>query len=217
MLFKEWLLLEEGGSNLQRYNKGGMVNLYHYSPYLTADKVVLDPGNFGKNKYTQAEKRAASTPRLFFYVDLRDKEGFFAQNQSVYKTVVPIKQIYDLEADPRKAQERGTPDIGYIFSLAVEDGETGAYYRTGDMQVVAWFNKIKAKRFSEKEILRNDFGVNWDDIKKEKADALSKRQQEDEIRRKKEEEEFKIQQAERDVWWQQELAQQAAQRNKKSA
>ena len=208
MFFKEWLLLEEGGSNLQRYNKGGMVNLYHYSKGLSGPVEVLDPSKFGSNSYSHAERRALSTPRIFFYVDLRDKENFFDHNTFVHKAhLFPLTKFTTLKQTHSKAPKKRALRYWLYCQTWHLEGRSAwvilscRQYASGDVK----FKKIKVQRFAEEEGLRNDFGVTWADIKKEKEDAQTRRHQEEEVKRRQEEEEWKKQQAERDIWWQQEL------------
>jgi hypothetical protein len=215
--FLEWLWLEElrrRGVSLNDYiREGGVVYLYHYTDKLSGVEGTLDPKHFGKNPYTQREKRVLSTPRLFFYIDLRDQEQFFQGHRWLWKASVPAEDIYDLVTDPDGLTKR-TTDIGTIVGIVTEQmGKKGLFYNTGSMTVVAWFSPIAVQKYSEEEVLKNDFGTDRKGLADEEAEAQKQREEE----RKRQEAEAHAQwvkdQEERDKWW----AELQAQRARKGA
>lgn len=175
--FKHWLLLkEERGAGLQDYVKGGMVHLFHYTPYRTAT-VELSPEEFGKNPWSRSEKKAATMRRIFFYMDLRDKEAFFSGN-TLYQAVVPAAKIYDLATDPEgliaRVRSSGFFDIDQLLSEVKKEGYHGVYYNNG-MHLVAWFYPITVTRVEEDDVLQNHFGTSKKGIEEEKAAEHEKR------------------------------------------
>jgi hypothetical protein len=174
--FKEWLLAEEKGKGLQDYVRGGMVHLFHYTPHRQPE-VELKPEMFGKNPWTRSERKAATMQRVYFYVDLRDKEQFFSGN-TLYQAVVPASQIYDLANDPEeliaRIRSNGFFDIDTLLGEVKKEGYKGVYYNNG-MHLVAWFNPITVTRVEEDDVLQNHFGTSKKGIEDEKAAEYEKR------------------------------------------
>jgi len=175
--FKEWFVLNEAkGQGLQDYVKGGMIHLFHYTPHRSPE-IELTPENFGKNPWSRSEKRAATMQRIYFYLDLRDKEQFFSGN-TLYQAVVPASQIYDLATDPEELVARirsnGFFDIDRLLTEVKKEGYKGVYYNNG-MHLVAWFNPIAVTRVEEDDVLQDRFGTSKQGIEDEKAAEYEKR------------------------------------------
>jgi len=175
--FKDWFLLKESqGKGFQDYIKGGMVHLFHYTPYRSPE-VELKPERFGENPWSRREKQSASMQRIYFYLDLRDKESFFSGN-TLYQAVVPASQIYDLATDPEeligRVRSAGFFDIDRLLEEVKKEGYKGVYYNNG-MHLVAWFNPIAVTRVEEDDVLSNHFGTSRQGIANEKAAEQERR------------------------------------------
>ena len=81
--FKEWILNE----SLENYVHGGEVILYRFGRD-HGPVSVANPKFFGEHPFTQNDVKTSGIPRVFFYVDLGDKEQFFT-GSTLYKTTVP--------------------------------------------------------------------------------------------------------------------------------
>jgi hypothetical protein len=160
---------------LPNYVRNGKVAGYHYfgSNKNTQEEIVLDPTKFGKNSFTQNDVRSGSYPRIFFYVDLRDKESFFAGSNPVYKAEMPVKEIYSFPSDPlgvlRKMTEEGH-QLGKVLAFLHEYGYGGVYYQTPNMKVLNWFDPIKAHLTDEATELKGIQGH----LEKTKQDSTVK-------------------------------------------
>ena len=158
---KRWrnFLLQE---SIGDYSIDGMVRLYHYSK-AAVDSIELDPERFltDRGHYSRNDYQASDLPRVFFYVDLDHAERLIAQGSELFSTQVPAKSIYDLTVDPLGLIEKSkpapyvAPNVDYILR-ALSSGELpppadtykGAYYKTGGMDVVVWFEPIQVEKFS---------------------------------------------------------------------
>ena len=151
--FKNWLISEQ--TNLNSYIKGGKVTLYHYiSTGKGSDTMVLDPEKFGEHGYSKREMRASSIKRLFFYVDLADRENFFNDYNALYSVVVPAMYVYDLNADSKgyieeeRAKNNGALNIDNLLNRIIKEGYKGVFYESGGIDIVSWFEPIKVKNCS---------------------------------------------------------------------
>ena len=172
-LFGKWrnFLLQE---SINEYSIGGLVRLYHYSK-AEGDSVQLDPEYFltKRGHYSRNDYNVSDMPRVFFYVDLDHAEDIVKQGAKLFSVQVPADQIYDLTADPLGLIQKSIPQQGMApnvdrilrslgnrprkslygappKSILPADAGTykGAYYRTGGMGIVVWFEPIEAKSFS---------------------------------------------------------------------
>ena len=150
----------------------GTVDLYHYSK-VDQDKILLDPKYFlhSRNPYSKNEWGQAATPRLFFYLDPKEKEQYFA-SAPLYKAAVPANKLYDLNKDKdgivARSRETGTyPGIfnyeellnelsgwkqeGREWKKATEGLYPGVYYKNGQFSVMIYFDPIEATRVTDEE------------------------------------------------------------------
>lgn len=141
----------------------GLTNLYHYSTS-NNDTLVLNPLKFGDNPHSRREKNASDVPRVFFYVDPKEREKeLFDPRYNLFTTSVPSDQIYDLKQDPLGLyQKHGKFGIHEILTFlsgwhrvsggwarlppekkpeAVKNIK-GARYDLGRFKVVIWFEPI---------------------------------------------------------------------------
>ncbi len=152
--FKEFL--NEEKAKKEQYVSGGNMTLYHYSNP-DVDSLTLDP-EYGAQSYSRNDYILADTPRVFFYVDPKEKESFFATSK-MFTVNVPANRVYDLSAD----DEDYIPAVRHpIYGLrAGEEWNTllekiredydGIFYDTGRIKIVAWFKPIEVNRVSEDE------------------------------------------------------------------
>ena len=171
--YEKWrdFLLKE---SISEYSIGGRVRLYHYSK-TGDDSLHLDPEYFlsKRGQYSRNDYNVSDMPRVFFYTDLDHAENIVKQGASLFSTQVPAEQIYDLATDPlgliqKSIPQQGmAPDVDRILrSLANRPRKSlygappesilpadappykGAYYKTGGMGVVIWFEKIEVRSFT---------------------------------------------------------------------
>lgn len=139
---------------LPNYVKNGKVFGYHFlSPTKNPKKeITLDPSKFGSSQFSQSEVRSASYPRIFFYVDLNDKESFFGQDNPLYKAEMPVREIYSIPSDPlgivNDLSKKGH-QMGKVLNFLHEYGYNGVYYQTPNMKILNWFEPISAKLVQE--------------------------------------------------------------------
>lgn len=160
--FKEWMLSEAyKGLGLSQYAKNGKLNLYHFSsiPKENAPKkIILHPKFFGQNEtITRGDIKASKIPRIFFYVDLEEKEGWFDQSvHPLYKVKVDYSQVYDLETDPDKIKEKirkangGILNVTSLMYALKKRPENGFFYHNESFGQVNWFNPIEVELVEEK-------------------------------------------------------------------
>lgn len=169
--FKEWLLNE----GLEQYVANGNITLYRFGRD-HGPVSVANPKLFGNNAFTQNDAKLSGIPRVFFYVDLKDKEQFFF-GSTLYKAIVPARLIYDLEKDPEKltdlarAGDRvggyrvnvGVLNFSKLFSLIKKAGYNGVYYDNGK-KIVNWFVPIQLEKVVDerKELKRKVKNVSLD-------------------------------------------------------
>ena len=172
-LYKKWrgFLLNE---SIGEYSIGGRVRLYHYSK--TSDAALkLDPESFltQRGHYSRNDYNVSDMPRVFFYTDLDHAEDIVKQGASLFSVHVAAEQIYDLTTDPLGLIQRSIPQQGMspnidriLRSLAGRPRKSlygkppesilppdaqqykGAYYKTGGMGVVVWFDPIEVRSFT---------------------------------------------------------------------
>jgi|TARA_R110000851_G_scaffold121216_1_gene249701 hypothetical protein len=155
--FKEFL--NEDRATKSEYNSGGSISLYHYSRP-DSDSLTLDPEH-GAQSYSRNDYIVSDVPRVFFYVDPRDKERYFLSS-NLFTVDVPANRVYDLTADEenyidsvrhptyglRKGEEWNT-----LLEKIREDYD-GIFYDTGTLRIVTWFHPIEVTRVSPEEQAR---------------------------------------------------------------
>ena len=154
--FRKFLTEEELG----QYVDGGEVTLYHYTNY-PEDSLVLDP-NYKKSYYSSNEFEIAQTPRLFFYLDPKQRETFFRAGVPLFTTTVGANRIYDFKNDPEGYIEKNRHPVyglrkGAEWNTLLEDireDYDGIFYSTRRFDVVAWFHPIEVNKVSKEEQAR---------------------------------------------------------------
>tara|TARA_Y100000034_G_scaffold135112_1_gene205725 strand:+ start:1280 stop:1741 length:462 start_codon:yes stop_codon:yes gene_type:complete len=134
-------------NSLEDYAVGGKVSLYHYASKLggkNPETIQLTPERFGENPYSRNELKAG-TPRIFFYLDIQDKEPYFF-NSPLYKAEVPVSKIYNIIEDPLeiiRGESGGALDMDMLLrEVSSLPGIEGMYYKP-QMQIVIWFHPIQ--------------------------------------------------------------------------
>ena len=150
--FQEFMILENvhQTDELPNYVKNGRVTGYHYLSQNRIDepkkKVILNPDKIGQNLHSKAELRASPMPRVFFYVDLRDKESYFSMDP-LYKAEMDVTFIYSFPSDPlgivAKIIGEGHSPHKLLYFLK-EYGYKGTYYQVPGMRLLNWFYPIEA-------------------------------------------------------------------------
>ena len=146
--------IKEG--NLEDYNQGGQVKLYHFAP-VDESEIMVDPYFFGKQCYSKREKTRSSYPRTFFYVNLSEAEICVKPGKTLYSLYIPANKLYDMKSDPdeivsdvRHPVYNFRNDIEWteLFERIHENYE-GAFYSTPSMDVVVLFDPHEATRVEE--------------------------------------------------------------------
>lgn len=147
--------IKEG--NLEDYNQGGQVKLYHFAP-VDESEITVDPSHFGKQGYSRREKERSSYPRSFFYVNLDEAEGQVKSgNKTLYSLDIPINKLYSMKTDPEGIVAdvkhpvynfRNDIEWTELFKRIHENYE-GAFYSTPSMDVVVLFDPHKATKVEE--------------------------------------------------------------------
>ena len=77
--------------------------LYHFT-----DKKVnkLKVKYSFNNAYSLNDYKACNIKRIFFYTDIKDKEGFFKNSQYCYKANIPDNKIYNLIIDNKNLKSK---------------------------------------------------------------------------------------------------------------
>lgn len=134
--------------DIEDYAQGGMVKLYHFTSRLRhLPSKVLHPGQ-SANYYSRREMSAASTPRLFFYVDPKQKESFFGQSNEMYTVTVPVSDIYHIPNDPEgivkewRSSQEYYQDFDLLMKAIKDAGYKGQYTKRG-FDCVEWFYPIE--------------------------------------------------------------------------
>lgn len=147
--------IKEG--NLEDYDQGGQVKLYHFAP-VDESEITVDPSHFGKQGYSRREKERSSYPRSFFYVNLEEAEGQVKSgNKTLYSLDIPINKLYSMKTDPEGIVAdvkhpvynfRNDIEWTELFKRIHENYE-GAFYSTPSMDVVVLFDPHKATKVEE--------------------------------------------------------------------
>tara|TARA_R100000734_G_C3318666_1_gene113080 strand:+ start:1725 stop:2222 length:498 start_codon:yes stop_codon:yes gene_type:complete len=147
--------LFEGQKN--DYEKDGIITLYHYTKN-DQPSILLDP-EYKKSYHSTREFEVAQTPRLFFYLDPKQREVFFRRGVPLFKVDIPASRVYDFKNDPEGYIEKNRHPIyglrkGEEWNTLLEDireDYDGIFYSTNRFDVVAWFRPIEITRTSEEE------------------------------------------------------------------
>jgi hypothetical protein len=152
--FKDFLT--EGKKN--DYIEGSSITLYHYSP--ADDKeITLDPKYFGKSSFSKKERESSTVPRVFFYVNLSQREKMVSSNRKLYSVNIHENILYDLNMDPEGYKEsirhpvyglRKGIELDELLNK-IKENYSGTFYTTGGMDVVAWFQPISVERVTDDE------------------------------------------------------------------
>ena len=146
--------IKEG--NLEDYNQGGQVKLYHFAP-VDESEITIDPGQFGKQSYSKREKERSSYPRSFYYVNLDEAESQVKPGKTLYSLNIPANKLYSMKTDPEGiVKSLRHPVYGYrndiewtnIFNT-IHEKYDGAFYSTPSMDVVVLFEPYKATKVGE--------------------------------------------------------------------
>jgi len=146
--------IKEG--NLEDYNQGGQVKLYHFAP-VDKSEITIDPGQFGKQSYSKREKERSSYPRSFYYVNLDEAESQVKPGKTLYSLNIPANKLYSMKTDPEGiVKSLRHPVYGYrndiewtnIFNT-IHEKYDGAFYSTPSMDVVVLFEPYKATKVGE--------------------------------------------------------------------
>jgi hypothetical protein len=136
--------------NLSNFvNEDGTVLMYHFAK-IDQPSIVLNPDMFGSNSWTRGDIRVSDMPRVFFYLNLDDKERFFLSH-TLYTTKVKVTDLYDIVADPLKIKAKlreennGVLNVDMLLRNAKERGFKGVYYKPY-MDVVNWFYPITVEK-----------------------------------------------------------------------
>ena len=162
--WKSYLVQE----NLEQYGVSGQLELYHFSRGQN-DSIVLDPKYFlsDRNTFTRNDFQASNLPRVFFYINLDHAENIVKQSRTLYTTVVDANRVYDITKDPEGLKKEfrhwptniyGEPNKTAPAALDMDsllkniaESYSGAFYETGGMDIVVWFEPIEVYRVKEKE------------------------------------------------------------------
>ena len=162
--WKKYLIQED----LEQHNNSGKLQLYHFSK-LQDDSIVLDPEYFLSNRsaFTRNDFQASNLPRVFFYINLDHAENIVKQSRTLYTTVVDANRVYDITKDPEGLKKEfrhwptnidGVPNKTAPAALDVDsllrniaENYSGAFYETGGMDIIVWFEPIEVYRVKEKE------------------------------------------------------------------
>jgi hypothetical protein len=151
--FRSFLVEAEMG----QYIEDGMVTLYHYTKN-PGPTLELDP-EYKKSYHSSREFEIAQTPRVFFYVDPKQREIFFRRGIPLFTTQVPASRIYDFRNDPEEYREKHRHPVyglrkGEEWNTMLEDirdNYDGIFYSLSNFDVVAWFQPIEVTRVSQEE------------------------------------------------------------------
>jgi hypothetical protein len=142
-----------GEANLEDYNKGGNITLYHYAP-VDADEIEVDPSRFGKQSYSRREKEKSSYPRSFFYANLDQAENQVTPGKTLFSLEFPTNMLYNIKEDPDGLVDTiRHPTYGFrndvewteLFETISKD-YSGAYYSTTSIDIVVLFEPVKANK-----------------------------------------------------------------------
>ena len=148
--------LEEGPK--KDYIINSQITLYHYAPS-NEEEILLDPQRFGTSSFSKRERESSTVPRIFFYTNLSQRERMVASNRSLYTVNIGESMVYDLNTDPEGYVDSVRHPI-YGLRKGIELDElmykikekySGMFYTTGNMDIVAWFEPIMAKKVTDEE------------------------------------------------------------------
>jgi hypothetical protein len=140
---------------LHNFSQNGTVGLFHYSLNYLGNEVVLDVNKFGKNYFTQREKKFASKQRLFFYLNPMEKELYFRRS-SLYFANVAYSEIYDVTIDSCGILKKWSKiNFNHLFSMVEDLGYKGIYTNGRGFHAVEWFEPIHVKKIQEETFLEN--------------------------------------------------------------
>ncbi len=90
---------EEEPAKLSR--PGDTYVIHHFTTRTSAPTVKLDPNHGPPNSWTSADLKAWNLRRLFFYLDPKQREGFFRSGgERHYIAETPKEGIYDADENP---------------------------------------------------------------------------------------------------------------------
>ena len=143
-------------ADLPAYDKDGKVTLYHYAP-VKADKIEVDPSQFGKQSYSRREKERSSYPRSFFYVNLDQAESQVTPGKTLFTLDIPTNKLYSIKEDPNGLMKSiRHPTYGFRNDIewtelfkAIHEDYLGAYYSTPSMDLVVLFEPVEANKMEE--------------------------------------------------------------------
>ena len=147
-------------AQMGQYVEDGTVTLYHYTKN-PGPTLELDP-EYRKSYHSSREFEIAQTPRVFFYVDPKQRETFFRRGIPLFTTQVPASRIYDFRNDPEEYREKHRHPVyglrkGEEWNTMLEDirdNYDGIFYSLSNFDVVAWFQPIEVTRTSPEEQAR---------------------------------------------------------------
>jgi len=145
-------------ASLGSYIKNSTITLYHYSS-ANDEEITLDPQHFGKSSYSRRERESSTIPRIFFYVDLSQREPIVATGRNLYAVNIHENMLYDLYVDPEGYKEAARhPVYGLRKGIELDDllnkikeKYSGIFYTSGQIDIVAWFEPITVKKISDEE------------------------------------------------------------------
>lgn len=140
------------------YVENSSIELYHYSR-VDSKEITLDPKYFGKSSYSRREKESSTIPRVFFYVDISQRETMVATSRKLYTVNIHENLLYDLKTDPEGFKESTRhPIYGHRKGIEldellnkIKENYSGMFYTTKGMDVVAWFESISVERVPDDE------------------------------------------------------------------
>ena len=140
-------------ADLPAYDNNGTITLYHYAP-IEADKLEVNPAEFGKQRYSRREKERSTYPRSFFYVNLDQAESEVKSGKHLFSLEFSTNKLYSLKEDPDGLMKSLRHPV-YGFRNDIEWTELfktihkdylGAYYSTPNMDLVVLFEPVKANK-----------------------------------------------------------------------
>ena len=143
-------------ADLPDYEKDGKVTLYHYAP-VQAEKIEIDPSQFGKQRYSMREKERSRYPRSFFYANLDQAEQEVKTGKYLFTLDIPVDRLYSIKEDPDGlVKSIKHPVYGFrndiewteLFETIHED-YLGAYYSTPSMDLVVLFEPVTANKMEQ--------------------------------------------------------------------
>ena len=145
-------------SNIESYVENINIRLYHYA-FAEEKEIILDPSRFGTSSFSRREKESSTIPRIFFYVDLEQRERFVASGRNLYSVDVSAASIYDLNSDPEGFKQKiAHPVYGLRKGVEIDEllkmigqSYSGAFYTSGAIDMVIYFEPISVERDEDKQ------------------------------------------------------------------